>query len=296
MDSIVIARSEGDSSLCSEQAAQSHKKEKNKMPSEGKYIYCIINAQEERDFGSIGIGGRGDKVHSVLFEDIAAVLSDSPVVKYSISRENTMAHMKVMEKLMNDYTVLPVKFGTVAEVKDGVDVIQRIKLEILKDRYEELKSLLARMNNKVELGLKALWINMETIFQEIVDENRDIKILKKRIISRNPAQTHSQRMNLGEMVKKALDAKKAKEEAEILKTLKSVYCDLYRNKVFGDSMVTNSAFLVDKRQIEEFDHLIEKLESTYNERTKFKYVGPVPPCNFVELVITLKGEKSGEKA
>jgi len=261
------------------------------MPSEGKYIYCIIDTGEERDFGPIGIGGRGDRVHSVVFEDIAAVVSDSLIVKYSISREYTMAHMKVMEMAMNDFTILPVKFGTIAPGSNGRSPEERIKLEILKARYRELKDLLNRMCNRMELGLKAIWMNMETIYHEILDENRDIRILKRRIVSRNPAQVHSQRMSLGEMVKKALDARRAKEEAEILKTMKGVYYELRHNKVFGDSMVTNTAFLVDNNQIDKFDNLIERLESTYDGRTKFKYVGPVPPCNFVELVITLKEKK-----
>lgn len=266
------------------------------MPSEGKYIYCMIDSQKEKNFGLVGIGGREDKVHSVVFEDIAAVISDSPIVKYSISRENTMAHMKVMEMIMNDYTILPVKFGTIAAGSRSQRHEERVRLEILKARYKELKDLLIRMRNKIELGLKALWTNMETIFQEIVDENRDIMILKKRIGSRNPAHAYGQMVNLGERVKKALNMKRAKEEAEILKTLKGAYYELRHNKIFGDSMITNSAFLVDKSQIEEFDNLIEKLESTYDGRTKFKYVGPVPPCNFVELTIVLKGEESGEEA
>ena len=261
------------------------------MPDEGKYIYCIIDAREEKDFGLVGIGGRGDKVHSVVFEDIGAVISDSPIVKYPISRENTMAHIKVMERIMNDYTVLPVKFGIIAAGNKNRSTEERTRLEILKARYKELKHLLSRMNNKAELGLKAIWTNMEVIFQEIVEENGDIKILKKRITSRNSVQAYGQIVNLGEMVKKALDAKRAKEEGEILKTLKGAYCELRRNKIFGDSMVTNSAFLVDESRIEEFDNLIENLESTYNGRTKFKYLGPVPLCNFVELVIKLKGEE-----
>jgi len=261
------------------------------MSDEGKYLYCILDAREEKDFGPAGIGSREDKVHSVVFKDIAAVISDSPNVKYPISRENTIAHMKVMEMAMDGYTILPVKFSTIASRSKSRSSEERIKLEILKARYKELKDLLTRMNNKTELGLKAIWTNMETIFQEIVDENRDIKMLKKRIASRNPTTAHGQRLTLGEKVKKALDAKRAKEEAEILKILNGAYYDLCRNKIFGDSMVTNSSFLVDKSRIKDFDHLIKKLESTHDGRTRFKYVGPVPPCNFVELVITLEGEE-----
>ena len=255
---------------------------------EGKYIYCVIDSPEERDFGNKGIGGREDKVHSVCYEDVAAVVSSSPVRKYSISRGGLMAHQKIMEMLMKDYTILPVKFGTVAGGKEGVDAAQRIRSEVLKARYEELKDLLAKMENKMELGLKALWLDMKVIFREIVEENADIKRIKKRIDKGSAAKLRDQMVNLGERVKNALDTKKAKEADLIDAFLKHCYVDKRSNKLFGDNMLMNSSFLVDKSRSEEFDNLIGKLDSTYNGRTKFKYVGPIPPINFLELVIVLE--------
>jgi hypothetical protein len=261
------------------------------MSTEGKYIYCIINGKVEKDFDPVGIGGREDRVHTVVFEDIAAVVSNSPIVQYPISRENTLAHMKVMEMFMEDYAILPVKFGTIAEGNERRSPQERIKLEILKARYKELNDLLARMSNKIELGLKAIWLDMEAIFNEIAGENKDIEILKNRISTGNPSRAYSQRIKLGEMVKKALDDKRAMEELKILNMLNGAYHALRQNKIFGDNMITNSAFLVDRNRMQEFDKLIDKLFSIYEGRTKFKYVGPSPPCNFVDLVITMRGGK-----
>ena len=255
---------------------------------EGKYIYCVINSTEEKDFGNMGIGGRGDKVHFVHYEDIAAVVSASPLIKYPISRENLLTHQKIMEMLMENHTVLPVKFGTVAGGKEGVDVAQRIRLEVLKARYEELKDLLAKMENKTELGLKALWLDMKVIFQEIVEENPKIKRIRDLVFSGKSAGLHNKKVTLGERVKNALEAKKAKEADEIVATLKRCFVDMRSNKLFGDKMILNSAFLVDKGRSEEFDNIIKKLDLAHNGRMKFKYIGPVPPINFVELVITLE--------
>ena len=33
---------------------------------EGKYIYCIIGSSEPRSFGPLGIGGRGDSLHTIV--------------------------------------------------------------------------------------------------------------------------------------------------------------------------------------------------------------------------------------
>jgi len=270
---------------------------------EGRYIYCIIGDSEERKFVSSAIDSRTDAVYpvrekfsngasgvySISYQDIAVVISASLIKKYSISRENTMAHQKVLEKLMEDFTVLPVRFGTVASGKDGVSSERRIREEVLKARYEELKDLLIKMDNKIELGLKALWTDMKVIFQEIVDENSQIKKLRQRLNLEPITQPFGGKASLGEMVKDALERKKAKEEKDILDVLKKTCVDWRSNKVFGDNMITNSAFLVEKSKVEEFDKLVDKLATTYNERIKFKYVGPIPPISFVELVIVLEG-------
>ena len=55
---------------------------KNPIPKEGIYIYCIIASKEARSFGSIGIGGRGDELQTILYKDIAAVVSNSPIISY----------------------------------------------------------------------------------------------------------------------------------------------------------------------------------------------------------------------
>lgn len=262
--------------------------------SKGRYIYCIIGAGEEKKFAYPAIGGRGDEVYSIPYQDIAAVISPSPITKYSISRENTIAHQKVLEELMKDFTVLPVKFGTVAGGKNGVFVDERIREEVLKTRYEELKDLSIRMDGRIELGVKAFWVDMKIIFGEIVEENSQIKRLRQKLVSKPITQPFGEKATLGEMVKNALERKKAKEEKDILNVLKKICADWRSNKVFGDKMITNCSFLVEKSKVEQFDRLVDKLATTYSERTKFKYVGPVPPINFVELVIVLEGGQGEE--
>jgi len=95
----------------------------------------------------------------VCHKDIGAVISASHVDKYSVTRANTMAHQKVMEEVMKDYPLLPVRFGTIGEESD------QIREKVLKGRYGELKELLTYMEDKIELGLKILWADREAAFQ-----------------------------------------------------------------------------------------------------------------------------------
>jgi hypothetical protein len=89
------------------------------------------------------------------------------------------------------------------------------------------------------------------------------------------------------VVKEALDTKRAWEEEAILNTFKGLWVEHKTNNVFGDQMVTNSAFLVPKDREKAFDEAVDKLTATYDGGMRLKYVGPIPPCNFVEIVVTL---------
>ena len=248
------------------------------MPEEGKYLYGVIATDEERNFGPIGIGGRGDEVGTIAYRDISAVISNSPMARYVVSKENLIAHQRVIERIMKEYTVLPARFCTIAV---NAEDIRRL----LERRYRELSHLLRDMDNKIELGVKVLWRDMGLIFQEIVDENGEIKRLKAEIAERSHRQSHAQRITIGRIVQAALEAKKAREGEDILTGLKRASVEYRLNRTVGDKMLLNGAFLVDRGREKEFDDLMERLDLQYRERIKFAYVGPVAPYNFVNITL-----------
>lgn len=248
------------------------------MSEEGKYVYCIIGTDEGRNFGPIGIGGRGDEVSTVCYGDLSAVISNTSMAKYTLSRENLLAHEKVIEKVMKDYTVLPVRFCTIASSAQEVR-------DLLRKRYVEFKGLLQDMDNKIELGAKAFWKDMKVIFQEIVDENKEIRSLKEKIAARSLPEVHPERVKIGKMAKEALETKKQREGGEILRVLKRSCVDLRTNELVGDRILLNAAFLVDGGREKEFDNQMDHLAAQYGGRIQFRYVGPAPPYNFVNIVI-----------
>jgi hypothetical protein len=248
------------------------------LPEEGKYLYGIIATDEERNFGPIGIGDRGDEVGTIAYRDLSAVISNSPMARYVVSKENLLAHERVIERVMKEYTVLPARFCTIAV---NAEDIRRL----LERRYLELKHLLRDMDGKVELGVKALWRNMDLIFKEIVDENEEIKRLKAEVAEKSSRHTHAQRIAIGQRVQAALEEKKAREGEEILTGLKRISAEHRLNRTVGDKMLFNAACLVDRAREREFDDLMERLDLRYGDRIKFTYVGPVAPYNFVKITL-----------
>ncbi len=248
------------------------------MSDQGRYIYAIIATDADKQYGPMGIGGRNDDVFIQRYQDVGAVVSASPVIQYPVSRANTLAHQQILERVMIEHPLLPVRFGTVADDAD------QIRDKVLIARYAEIRDRLSYVSDKIELGLKVLWIDKSELFQEIVDENKEIRRIRDRLTGKKGA-AQRDRVKLGEMVKKALDHKRKTTEKNMLSSLLPLCVDHRKNPVFGDQMMTNSAFLIVKHRESAFDQAVNDLAETHKARFKFKYVGPVPPCNFVEMSI-----------
>jgi hypothetical protein len=246
---------------------------------EGKYIYCIINADKPESFGNNGIGGRGDEIYTVCYKNIGAVVSSSPIMNYRVSRENMMPHEKTIEEAMKIYTALPVKFGTITESDKAME-------DILVREYDRFNNKLKKMKTKKELGLKAI-LKEDVIYKHIVEKYEEIAKYKNIIASRPPEKTHFQRAKIGEMVEKALKNEKELYRRRILNLLSPLSEETKTNKEYGDRMILNAAFLVDDKKEEKFDIEVSKLDAEYGELINFKYVGLVPPFNFVNLVIKI---------
>jgi len=254
------------------------------MAEMGKYLYCIIPCSVNRTFDADAIGDGGGAVHTVPHNGLAAVVSDSLVRQYENTRQNMMAHEKAIERVMKEFTLLPVRFGTITDSASPIKNIQKL----LGSRFEEFQKLLEDMEDKVELGLKAFWRDEKTIFGEIVAENTDIRRLRDSLSGKPPEATHFDRIRLGEMVKEALSRKRAKEAARILLPLRRIAHSVRESETLGDRMVVNAAFLVNKSKEPEFDQVVGKLDEQFVERVAIRYIGSAPPYNFVNIMVDWK--------
>ncbi|MCK4340966.1 MAG: GvpL/GvpF family gas vesicle protein [Phycisphaerae bacterium] len=260
-----------------------------------RYIYCITDCAEPALFGPLGLGNDSE-CFAMPYKGISAVVSRTPEKKFEISRVNTLRHQHVMEAVMErGYTVLPVRFDTIAEDKpDGsADADSRIVNHVLTKRLEEFTGLLKIFSGRVELGVKGLWTNMETVFGEIVRADYDIKRLRRRMLGTKAGKASGQReaglapeARLGELVKKALDAKKERVQRKLLKQVDNMIVDSRTNKTFGDKMFANLALLVKKHRQGDFGGALTKFDDERAGGVKLKYIGPVPPSNFIEIIIT----------
>jgi len=251
----------------------------------GRYVYGIVQAKEPVTFGKSGIGGAGELVYTVNYQDIAAVVSNTSVYIFDPTRENALAHEHVIETVMKNYTIIPMSFGTVFRTDDDIR-------EVLKSIYPSLKDVLHQMAGKLEFGLKVNW-DRDQIIEDIKRDDEEIRQFHQEIIRKHLQSTYLARMQLGRMIDKALAERSIAYVREIYEALRNVCVASRDNQPIGDKMIMNAAFLVERDREGEFDSAVNRIARKYGQRLKFKYTGPWPPYNFVNIRLKLERVAAG---
>lgn len=255
----------------------------------GKYIYGVINGchavEIEKPSVSNKVGGdKGKKgtVYTVLYEDVSAVVSNSPIVDYTYMSKNIVArwlieHQMVNERIMQlGYTIIPASMGSFAvnenEVKD-----------ILNKGYNLIKETMEKIIDKIEIDVCVTWSDFATVLKGIGDEE-DIKEVKERLMACQEITINDQ-IKIGNMVKEALNKKREKEAEGIQRALGAISYAQSAHELMDEKMIMNTAFLIDKIKQKEFDARIEELDANFNEGLNFRCIGPLPSYSFYTLKI-----------
>jgi hypothetical protein len=221
------------------------------------------------------------EVYAISYKDLSAVVSDTPMGMHDPTRENVLAHQRVNETVMSKHSVLPMSFGTVFKTRDDI-------LELLRSAYEAFSDVLTKMEDKFEFGLKVLW-DRDQIVREIEEQDEDVRRLKAEI-STQKGSTYFARMQYGRLIDSALQQRSERYVAEIFDGLRDVSVASRANKPIGDKMILNAAFLVTRDKEHGFDAKVKQIGGRYDLLT-FKYTGPWPPYNFVNIRLKLERAK-----
>ena len=246
----------------------------------GKYIYgIIINSNGALSPFGIGVC---EEVYPIVYQDISAIVSDSEIVDYTSIPKDAVArllvrHQEVIERMLPEHTIIPMRLGTFAIDSDEVT-------DILVKGYQLIKGISDKIFNKIENDVVATWSDFNSLLKE-VGEEKELKEFKEQLLTNPKGVTVDDRMKVGLLVKKTLEAKREKYASRIEKTLKEIGQDVKTHELMDDQMVINTAFLINKHKQTDFDTRLEELNTEFNEKLNFRCVGPLPPYSFYTLEI-----------
>ncbi len=266
----------------------------------GKYIYGVINIDTEKFFNLdeiiafediysftsptdvVNSSKTSNRAYTVSFQDIAAVVKDSGMVDYSHMPKDTLArllvsHQQLIEKVMIEHTVIPVRLGTLAQSNEGVK-------EILARGYRTIKDIFERAKNTIEIDVVATLNDFKSFLQEI-SEGKEIKQLKQLLLGKKGGVTVDDQMKIGVLVKKHSDKKKETFADQIQTALGQVAQDSKAHDLMDDEMVLNTAFLIGRNKQREFEQKVNQLNDEFEDKLNFRCVGPLPPYSFYTLEV-----------
>ena len=246
-----------------------------------KYVYGVVPSQQVHGRQLHLTGLQGAPLQTVACNGISAIVSEAVPYDYaSLPKQQLVKvlaqHQQATERIMQETaTLLPVKFGTLLSEVD-------VEKLLMQSKYD-LEEALARVDDKVELEVLAMW-DPQRVFAQIA-QHPQIAALRSQAEGKSPQEVQQLQIAVGVLVKQLLDATREAYSAKIRQALSDLATDVEVNAVINDQVVTNLAFLLPKSKQAEFDRKVEMPDHEFGGQLLFKVVGPLPPYSFSTIEV-----------
>ncbi|MGM0875350.1 MAG: GvpL/GvpF family gas vesicle protein [Bacillota bacterium] len=247
---------------------------------EGIYTFCSIKKQEPSIFDSVQFENKQSQVYTVHYKDIAMVVTKIPLKIYTPKKENLLAHQTVISSVMKEHAVIPMNFGNIFKTEDDVIVL-------LKKLYPQFTQLFPQIENKIEVGLKV--IGKKEWLKNQLEKNSSIFKLKEEIQNKSKDAAFYDRIKLGELTRDYFFSLQEQIVSDVFTPLSQISVSAKQNDVVNERMLLNAAFLIESNKEIEFDKKVNECYQKWEDKVDFKYSGPWPPYNFINIKLKIEG-------
>src|SRR3989338_6706478 len=150
--------------------------------SKALYVYGIVSNREE--IPTVWMDPKAS-LHLFPYQEIAALVSEVDLGEFGESaltqnlknlewvKEQVLAHEKVLEKVMDSQTVVPMKFGAIFTSEERL-------VKVLADSYEEFLELLEKLEGRLEWAVK-IYGDSEAQKATLAKTNPRVRAVSKEI-------------------------------------------------------------------------------------------------------------------
>jgi Gas vesicle synthesis protein GvpL/GvpF len=238
------------------------------------YVYGVIPADDVAHWpGADGIGG---PVRAVVSGELAALVSDLPEDLTPGRPEHLEAHRRVLARAIQEGTVIPIRFGM---VMDDDDVVRERLLAL---HAEKLDELLEALDGQVQMSVRALYAE-NALLEAAVGADEEIAKRSAAIAGLPELESRAERIALGELVAKAVEERRARDEELLLERLRPLATDVRVSEPGSERVALEAQLLVPRDLRPALDEAIAQLSPALEGYMALRYIGPLPPYSFSEL-------------
>jgi hypothetical protein len=253
------------------------------------WAYCVAGAEPSATV----VGVRARPVRAVGVGDISALVSEVPRGEFAEEalRRNlndlqwladvARAHEGVLEQVLQDTTIVPLRLCTIFESDAGVE-------RMLEQEHDALASALAVLSGREEWGVKLL-VDKSTLAQVVEETSDEAAALRAEMKGKSEAGAYLSRRKLERVVRDAADQLAAAAADELKAMLAMRVLDVVTRPPqnpqlsgYAGAMLLNAACLVDQGDVSRLRGVASEFEQHYAQLgAHVELTGPWPPYNFV---------------
>ena len=245
-------------------------------PDTGFYLYAIADATAPINYPGLGINGA--TVYTIAFGAIAAVVSDIAEKRIRPERKHLSMHHAVTKRMMEDTTVLPVSFGTIADSAKALSGIIKVNRKTFVEQLD-------RVRGKVEMGLRVM-LDVPNIFEYLVSRHQELADLRDEMRGKPHGPTQNDKIELGRRFDQLLTQDRERHTETVLAVLGPHCVEIKQNPVHEEREVMHLACLVDRGAQKEFEDGVFEVANKFDNNFSFDFNGPWAPHNFVSISLS----------
>lgn len=240
----------------------------------GIYVYGIVDRPITLPSEVPVVGDDEVKLELVSHGGLTALVSELNITRPLGTREDLLAHERVVDSVAAATTILPMRFGGVVADVDAV------REELLAENVEHFAAVLAELDGLVQFSVRGRYEDSAHL-REIVSESEEIRELREALQGLPEDSGYAERVRLGELVTSAVEAKRESDARALGEALKPHVVATSVREVGGQDDALSVALLVDRDHRAEFERALEQLGTEWDGRIRLRLTGPLAPYDFL---------------
>ena len=259
-------------------------KQGDNMTEKGIYLYCVAEGSEDLSIGNIGIDD--NRVYTIGYKDLLAVVHDCPAVAYD-SKDKEMvkkwiiAHQKVVEHAWERFgSILPLSFDTIIRGEENISPRRNV-IRWLESDYQKLKEKIDKVRAKAEYGVQIFW-DPKIIADKIIQDVPEIRKIDDQMKSKSKGTAYLYEEKLKSLIKKEIEKRADDYFKEFYGRIRPEVDDIKIDKTKKTDnnlqMIINLSCLVVKEKVGGIGEVLDNIQS--KEGFSVRFTGPWPPYSF----------------